>query len=41
MDDVPRPPVAVLRPELALKLAQLRIFLRLADAGFYADLFCD
>lgn len=41
MDDVPRPPVAVLRPELALKLAQLLIFLRLADPGFYAELFCD
>ena len=41
MADEPRPPVAVLRPELSLKLAQLRIFLRLADAGFYADLFCD
>ena len=41
MDDEPRPPVPVLRPELALKLAQLQIFLRLADPGFYAELFCD
>lgn len=35
MTDEPRPPVPVLRPELALKLAQLRIFLSLADPVFY------
>ena len=35
MADEPRPPVAVLRPELSLKLAQLRIFLSLADPVFY------
>ena len=41
MADEPREPVAVLSPELALKLAQLQLFLRLADRGFYAELFCD
>ena len=35
MPDEPRPSVAVLSPELALKLAQLRIFLSLADPVFY------
>ena len=38
MPDEPRPPVAVLRPELALKLAQLRIFFSLADPVCYNPL---
>lgn len=32
--DEPRPPVHVMSPELSLKLAQLRIFLRLAEPRF-------
>ena len=39
MGDAPRPPVAVMSPELSLKLAQLRIFLSLVDRAYYNMLF--